>query len=472
MDMPRHDHKYAAASRFRAVFAAVLALGLLSAAIYWFNFNIDAAVPSVADLSGHKLYVIICLFLGILYFIAVFLVCKIMPTGIPSRWLTGMILFFAIVFRIGLIAPDPAVLSNDMYRYIWDGRVQHNGINPYLHPPGAIELNGLRDEKVFPNINRKDYPTIYPAGAQLFFRVVYALVGDSVAGFKAIMVGCDTLTLVMLAVLLRSWGLPLTRLIIYAWNPLVIFEISYSGHLEGITVLLMTSALVLYTARKKMAAIFMLALSAAVKMYPALLLAAFLNRGARLKGMILFSSTIILLYLPFIGAGTRLSGSLQIYLNNPYETFNLGAKYLLMGLVPGIDYRVWSWLLIIALAIAGFLVFLKHNDTVRAVRHSYLLTGLLMILMPASLHPWYVVLIIPFLVIYPSPAWLVFSCTVSLSYLKYASPHGIMPMWVLLVEYLPLFVMLSAEWVLSLNTGRAKPAATPGLDKNRKIMEV
>lgn len=70
-----------------------------------------------------------------------------------------------------------------------------------------------------------------------------------------------------------------------------------------------------------------------------------------------------------------------------------------------------------------------------------------MILMPASLHPWYVILVIPFLAFYPSPAWLIFSCTVTLSYLKYVSARGIMPTWVLLAEYLPLFALLAAGWI-------------------------
>ncbi|MEE4601349.1 MAG: hypothetical protein V2J65_08710, partial [Desulfobacteraceae bacterium] len=82
------------------------------------------------------------------------------------------------------------------------------------------------------------------------------------------------------------------------------------------------------------------------------------------------------------------------------------------------------------------------------MRYAFILVGLLMILMPASLHPWYVVLIVPFLAIYPSPAWLIFTCTVALSYLKYTSPQGIMPAWILLIEYLPLFSLLAAGWIL------------------------
>jgi hypothetical protein len=85
-----------------------------------------------------------------------------------------------------------------MYRYIWDGRVQQNGINPYRHPPDADELKGLRDKKVYPNINRKAYPTLYPAGAQLFFRLFHILVGDRVAGYKGLMVVFDVLTLFVL----------------------------------------------------------------------------------------------------------------------------------------------------------------------------------------------------------------------------------------------------------------------------------
>jgi hypothetical protein len=82
------------------------------------------------------------------------------------------------------------------------------------------------------------------------------------------------------------------------------------------------------------------------------------------------------------------------------------------------------------------------------MRYAYILVASLMILMPASLHPWYVILIVPFLAIYPHPAWLIFTSTVTLSYLKYTSPQGIMPTWILLIEYLPLFALLAAGWIL------------------------
>jgi alpha-1,6-mannosyltransferase len=452
--MERNKHNRENRSKSRTVFAAIVGLAIPSAAIYWTNFKIHRLVPMFSGLPDLYLYIAVFLFLSILYLIAVYLVIKPASGEGSVRGLTGFIVLSAIIFRLGLITQDPAVLSKDIYRYIWDGRVQQSGINPYLFPPGAVELEKLRDDKIFPNINRKDSPTLYPAGAQVFFRSFYRLVGDSVAGYKGIMVFFDILSLLVLTALLQAIRLSISRVIVYAWNPLVIFEIAYSGHLEGLTVFLVVAALYLHVIHQKFPANIMLALSAAVKLYPGLLLAALLNRGDRIKGIITFAAIILLLYLPFLGAGSKLAGFFPVYLKNPYESFNLGLKYLLMRLTPGLDYYLLSWLFIIALAIAGLLVLLKEKRDIQVLRFSYILTGLLLILMPASLHPWYVILIIPFLVIYPNPAWLVFSCTVTLSYLKYSSPQGIMPTWVLLSEYLLFFVMLTAGFILSKYNGR------------------
>lgn len=447
--MEQPDHRIKKSFDSRAVFAAIVGLASVSAAIYGINFKIFDLVPVFSGLFRIQLYVIMFLFLSVLYFIAVFLVIKFMDRSDPLWKLTGIIIFFfAIIFRLCLVPSDPSVLSRDMYRYIWDGRVQQDGINPYRYPPQADELEHLRENQIYPKINRKDYPTLYPAGAQIFFRLFYALVGSSVTAYKGIMVFFDIVTLLVLTALLRAYDFNASRIIVYAWNPLVIFEIAYSGHLEGLTVFLMVTALYLYTIHQKTPATMMLALSAAVKLYPALLLAAFLNRGTRIKGITTFSATIIFLYLPFWGAGGKISGFLPVYLKNPYESFNLGLKNLLMRLIPSLDYYLLSLVFIIALAGAGLLILLKEKNDLDVMRYAFILVGLLMILMPASLHPWYVVLIVPFLAIYPNPAWLIFTCTVALSYLKYTSPQGIMPAWILLIEYLPLFSLLAAGWIL------------------------
>ena len=74
------------------------------------------------------------------------------------------------MFRLSVLWVTPGFLSDDIYRYVWDGLVQQAGINPYHYPPEAPELGFLRDETIFPMINRKSALTIYPPAAQLFFR--------------------------------------------------------------------------------------------------------------------------------------------------------------------------------------------------------------------------------------------------------------------------------------------------------------
>ena len=446
--MEQPDHRIKQSFDSRAGFSAIVGLAGSSAAIYGINFKIFDLVPLFSGFLRIQLYVIMFLFLSVLYFSAVFLVIKFTPRAASPWKLTGVIIFFAIVFRLCLVPSDPSVLSRDVYRYIWDGRVQQDGINPYRYPPQADELAHLREHQIYPKINRKDYPTLYPAGAQIFFRLFYTLVGSNVTAYKGIMVVFDIVSLVVLTALLRVYNFNASRIIIYAWNPLVIFEIAYSGHLEGLTVFLMTAALYLYTIHKKIPATILLALAAAVKLYPALLLSALLDRGTKIKGITTFSVTIICLYLPFLNVGGNILGFLPVYLKNPYESFNLGVKNLLMRWIPGLDYYLLSLVFLIALAVAGLVVFIKDKKDIDVVRYAFLLVGLLMVLMPASLHPWYVVLIVPFLTIYPNPAWLIFTSTVTLSYLKYTSPQGIMPTWILLIEYLPLFLLLAAGWLL------------------------
>lgn len=430
------------------ILPGIAGLGILSGVGYLFNFKLHQLVPASLVPTPIHFYIFLFALLSGIYLLAIFLILKGKAVNGHSPRLLWVILGFAIAFRLFLVPTEPSVLSKDMYRYIWDGRVQVNDINPYLYPPAAEELQSLQDQRIFPHINRKDEPTIYPAGAQLFFRTVYLLAGNHIAVHKGSMVFFDILALLALAALLRIYGFEPVRLIVYAWNPLVIFEIAYSGHLEGLTVFLIVAALYLYARRKTVLGTMVLALCTAVKLYPALLLAAVLNRGERIKGIAVFFATIALIYLPYVAAGSKISGFLPIYLENPYESFNLGFKSLVMHMFPNVGYDQWSHLFLVALLGAGLVVIFKDKQNLQVVYYAYLLVGLLLVFMPASLHPWYVILIIPFLAFFPNIAWLVFSCTVSLSYLKYVSHQGVMPTWVLMAEYLPLFGLLAAGVII------------------------
>src|SRR5258708_1038582 len=143
-----------------------------------------------------------------------------------------IILIGGALFRLILVPLDPPRLSTDIYRYIWDGRVQGAGINPYLHLPVDSQLAGLRDDSIYPNINRKEYAhTIYPPVAQFFFFIVTRMT-QSIPGFKGVLVLIDLLTVGLVAATLRAIGQPAERVIVYPWHPLPIFEFPVSGHID------------------------------------------------------------------------------------------------------------------------------------------------------------------------------------------------------------------------------------------------
>ena len=469
--MEKPNNKRTKGLRNHSIHVGIVVLGLISGAVYLFNFKLHGFIPKFLYKTDIHMFLFLFFFLAIIYFIGVYLILNHLSQVGRSKSLVIIIIFFAIFFRAFLVPTDPVVLSKDMYRYIWDGRVQQNGINPYLYPPSSVELRPLRDDKIYPNINRKDYPTIYPAGAQLLFRVFHILTGDRIFGFKGLMVFSDVMTILMLLALLRAYGFEETRVFIYAWNPLVIFEIGYSGHLEGLTVFLMVLAFYLNAIKKKMPAVIALAFSSATKLYPALMLPVLLNRGERIKGVIAFVVSFLLLYLPFLTAGNKIAGFLPIYFKSPYEGFNLGLKYLIMHLFQGLDYLLLSKIFMLVLAALGFFFFFREKQKEQVIRSAYILLGMLIILMPASLHAWYVIILIPFLTFFPSIAWLIFTCTVALSYIKYVSPMGIMPNWVLLFEYLPLFALLAIGYIFKRYAPQNWVSGFFPVNRTKKFME-
>src|SRR5215510_5077841 len=119
-----------------------------------------------------------------------------------------VILIGGVLFRCVLVPLDPPRLSTDIYRYIWDGRLQGAGVNPYLYIPVDVRIAGLRDDSIYPNINRKEYAhTIYPPVAQMFFFAV-TRVTQNIPGFKGVLVLLDLVTVGLVVATLRAIGQP------------------------------------------------------------------------------------------------------------------------------------------------------------------------------------------------------------------------------------------------------------------------
>ena len=198
--------------------------------------------------------------------------------GPVDRLTFPLILTVAIASRLATLYADP-ILSSDVYRYVWDGIVQHAGINPYQYVPGDKALTFLREPNIdiFNNMNRRDYAhTIYPPFAQILFNII-TFVSPTLTCMKTAMVLFEGLTVWALIKILHHLGIRREQTLIYAWCPLLIWEIAGSGHLDAAAMALFTLAILFRYQQRPILTGTFLALAVLTKMYPLALFPALYN---------------------------------------------------------------------------------------------------------------------------------------------------------------------------------------------------
>ena len=177
--------------------------------------------------------------------------CLLILNSPVDRFTFPIILAVAVACRLVTLYPDP-FLSSDVYRYVWDGIVQNAHISPYRYVPGDPTLTFLRapNQEIFDNINRRDYAhTIYPPAAQALFAII-AFISPTLTFMKTAMVLFEGLTMYALVTLLRYIGVRRERTLLYAWCPILIWEIAGSGHLDSVAMAFISLALLFRYRRK------------------------------------------------------------------------------------------------------------------------------------------------------------------------------------------------------------------------------
>lgn len=362
-------------------------------------------------------------------------------SGPATLW---VLLGFAIVFRLVALswAPD---LSSDLYRYVWDGRVQMSGESPYAAPPGDPSLSELRDDEIWPRINRHEAVTVYPPGAQVAFLTLAVVGADSTNAVKA---AASAVEMVVLGLLVLAWRRTLLTcrgFAIYAWSPLVVSEVCVSGHIDALVLPLCVGGILLAGTRRKALGGLLVGAAALLKIYPALLLAAF-PRGGRKSAVAAAVGLAALLYSVYIAwSGSAVLGFLPKYVGVA-EDFNIGVRRWVesgLGLFLA-NPRPAAIILCLGAMCAAVVAIARTGEDVFWKARSIALA--FMLLLPTAVHPWYAVWLVPFLAFRPSPAgvWLV--GILPLSYLKYGAPGGVMPNWIPIVEWLPTFALLGLAW--------------------------
>ena len=236
----------------------------------------------------------------------------ILRGGAPAGSL-AFILVTAALMRVAPLAA-PAFLSSDLYRYVWDGRVQNAGINPYRYIPSAPELAPLRDDAVYPLINRSDYaPTIYPPVAQAIFAAI-AAIWPSPTAIKAAMLGFEGVAVLVMLRLLRLAGLPRERVLLYAWQPLWPWEYAGNGHVDAAAMAFIGIAVLAVARRRDGWAGVALSAAVMVKLLPVVLVPA-LWRGRGWRMPVMGLACLAVGYAAYASVGLKMFGFLGGYAN-------------------------------------------------------------------------------------------------------------------------------------------------------------
>jgi len=329
----------------------------------------------------------------------------------PQKHALWLIFALAILLRTYVLAFDP-LLSSDIYRYVWDGKVQAAGIDPYRYFPADQALAFLRDDVTFPHINRADTAvTIYPPVAQFFFLLVTRM-GENVTVMRLALVGCEAVTVTVIMLLLRRLNHPVTRVVAYLWHPLPLWEIANSGHVDALMVALMMLGLWIALTGHALRGAAVIAFSVLVKPYVAPVLAG-IWRPWDLKMTLLVIAVIALCYVPYISVGSGIFGFLtKGYLTEEgisagNDLWLLSLWRLVVGEHHG-DVAVYIATAALILLSKGFAVARNPDRAIGSRLGDINMLLVLTLLLLSPNYPWYFLVVTPFLALCGSPAtWVV-----------------------------------------------------------------
>jgi alpha-1,6-mannosyltransferase len=339
---------------------------------------------------------------GIAYLLAI---RELFTTPRLSRRVVVIGLVLAAVWHVEFLRLPPGA-DDDIHRYVWDGRLQRLGYNPYIVVPSDPAAKALHTPETS-NLNNPDLPSPYPAGAQLFFRAVTAI-QESTFALKVAFVICEFAIVLVLLDVLRCTRRAAHLVLVFAWNPLLAIEVAGSGHIDIVGALMLVVSAAALVRRWRATAAVALGLAIAIKFLPIVLLPLYWKR-VRVRDVVLAAAVVGFLYAPFLHHGRIPIGSLGTYVQS--FRFNGPVFAALDG--------VASPRLLVALAV---------------------LVGLVTLLCAPAVFPWYLLWLLPFLT--SSSALLLIIWTVSIIpvYVEWhlralGRPWGALPGWVMVLEY-------------------------------------
>jgi hypothetical protein len=345
-----------------------------------------------------------------------------------SRRVVVIGLVLAAVWHIEFLRL-PSGADDDIHRYVWDGRLQRLGYNPYIVVPSDPAAKGLHTPETR-NLNNPDLPSPYPAGAQLFFRAVTAI-QESAFALKVAFVVCEFAIVFVLLDVLRCTRQGAHLVLAYAWNPLLAIEVAGSGHIDIVGALLLVVSAAALVRRWRATAAVGLGLAIAVKLLPVVLLPLYWKR-VRIRDAALAAAVVGLLYVPFLNHGRIPIGSLGTYVqsfrfNGPVFAAldQVAPPQLLAGLGVLVGLVIATWLRSAAPEWSPDLFAWPMAAS---------------LLCAPVVFPWYLLWLLPFLMSASTLLIIIWTVSIIPTYVQWhlralGRPWGSLPGWVMLLEY-------------------------------------
>ncbi|MFQ5450650.1 MAG: hypothetical protein ACE5E9_08460 [Nitrospinaceae bacterium] len=484
----------------------LMVLGIFSLLLYFIMAQLSRQFNWGEGYADRPILTYLAVYFGLFLLYAI--ACAVILKGGEDRLTFWAVIGLGLLFR-AVILPAHQIQEDDIYRYLWDGKVFAHGINPYEYAPAEVNdylsfkvkdpenlmsrydarqrqelalLNQLKWEsgpglKTLERVNHPEVPTIYPPMAQFVFRFAHFIHPDSIITMRLVFLGFDLIALVFIVRILSALGGNRNFSLIYFWSPLLIKETYNSTHLDIIGVAFLCAAIYCLIANRQIFAMIFLAFSFLGKFYSGVLFPLFLHHAVRqgrkrgksapaalLGQSLLFGGTVLLFYLPFIRSGSKTFEGLKTfstYWQSNDSLFSLLVYFFGNVLrLNSLDITVFSnglptflSKLIAALVVVGVMVYLlvrraPPTDSTRGeVQNIFLLMCLVFLLSPVQ-NPWYLCWVLPFLCFFPWWSWILLTGLEGLYYLDFYFDYQEIQnysVWIPWLEYTPFYILLFLE---------------------------
>ena len=420
---------------------AILFIGLVAGLGYY---------PAQSDFG-----IIAVLFIP-LFLLYVYISQQANPKAQVLFWVgVGILVRFILLFAF----PN---LSDDIYRFIWDGRLIVAGVNPFEQLPGYYltpenVVPGI-DQALYNELNSPDYFTIYPPVAQTVFAGAVSFAGDSLyvssVVMKVFLLACEIGAIMFILRILQQLSLPIKNVLWYALNPLIIIEVMGNLHFEGAMVFFFLMSFYFLLRSKLGIAAFAMGLSIASKLLPMMFLPSLLNRLGFKKLFIyglLTGATVVLLFLPLVSETfiNNFANSLDLY----FRKFEFNASIYYATREVGQYFLGWNPIQfvgpifsLLSVAYIGIETLYRKNQSIENWLTTTLFIFTFYLCFALTIHPWYLSLPIVMCLFTPYRYPILWSGLIMMTYVNYSGAEYQENLWVVLIEYAAVFGFMIWEF--------------------------